>query len=405
MSNSTKLPQKFQARVPVVATLKIGEVESAGGKARPKKLDYMRICGASATAAGTYPDHPAYSDFNGRKPRELTIELPSDDPHVNLELVYAMAGRGAILCRGNGVDAERRQDPRGTVSADVPFQKLPDGTCGESCPFFKTGACKLASTLRFRIPAGTGEGTVATPLGSIVQFRSTSWNSGQDLLGAMEAIKSLTGGVLARIPLRLHMTEQSRRAITTNGRQATSFWTLGLSFPGDESELVAAVGKALKLKADMAAVSIPSLEDRLRAQPSDLLTDLPAEEALAVAAEFYPALPTRLPAEPAMPAADQPAAETEAQAPEPLAEAQPAAESKPAPADEGARPSQRAMIQRYASKIPGLDMAALTALLDKPPADGGWTQAQTKAFINTQMLPNSEKAFRDLGLVPAKGAA
>lgn len=88
----SKLPEKFRPRVPVVGCLKIGEVEvGSGGKARPKKLDHFRHCGPSATAGGVSPDHPAVAEMNKAKLKELTVELVSDDPKINLEVVYAIA--------------------------------------------------------------------------------------------------------------------------------------------------------------------------------------------------------------------------------------------------------------------------------------------------------------------------
>lgn len=409
----TVLPEKFKARVPVVGTLKVGDVEMAGDKARPKKLDYFRLCGASATAKGTYPDHPAMGEFNKAHSRSLTVELVSDDPSINMEVVYAMAGRGAILCRGNGTTAERRLDARGAMIADAPFQPVAEGTCGESCEFFKRNACKLASTLRFRIPNNT-------PLGAVWQFRSTSWNSASDLLGAMEAISGMTGGVLARIPMKLFMTEQRRQALTDRGRSSTNFWSLGLAFDGDEEALIAAVAKATKLKADMAALAMPTLEDRLKAQEPELLSkDLAPLEEAALAAEFFPELPTIIPQEPASAPSQQaqaPAGETseahDAEGPTPSSNAvgDPAAsegeattslvspsnppEPIPAQASKEAdiSPSQRGLILKHSARVKGLDRKALEALLE------GMKKKAASALI-TDLLTNAESAFKKLGVV------
>jgi len=418
----TDLPEKFKARIPVVGTLKIGDVEMAGDKARPKKLDYFRLCGASATAKGTYPDHPKMADFNKEHSRSLTVELVSDDPSVNLEVVYAVAGRGAILCRGNGASAERRLDARGAMIADAPFQPVAEGTCGEKCEFFKKNACKLASTLRFRIPGHTD-------LGAVWQFRSTSWNSCSDLLGAMEAISGLTGGVLARIPLKLFMTEQRRQALTDRGRSSTNFWSLGLSYEGDEEALIAAVAKATKLKADMAALAMPTLEDRLKAQEPELLSkDLEPLEEAAIAAEFFPGMPTTFPVETAEgavastdqeppageagaihdaegptpssnavgdPAASEGEAHSEA-SPSPNPESEPAASPASVPFPPSTEPkitgSQSGLILKHSGRVKGLDRKALETLLK------GKTKKEASALI-TEVLADAEGAFKKLGVV------
>jgi len=416
----SSLPSKFKARIPVVGNLKIGDVEGGSGSARPKKLDYMRICGPSPTNSGTYPNHPSFKDFNDAKKRELTIELVADDPSVNLEVVYAMAGRGAILCRGNGVSAERRLNDRGAMVSEAPFVPVAEGECGEKCPFFKQAACKLASTLRFRIPGHTD-------MGAIYQFRTTSWNTAQDLLGAMQNLSAMTGGVLARMPLRLFMHEQRRQIVANGKRTGSSFWTLGVSFDGSEEDLIAAVSKANKLKADMKALSIPTLEDRLRTQESDLLTgDLTSAEELAIAAEFFPGVPTTIPAaDPAQevvdennaaeagptPSSDEPASTTvgasaasidgEAKAPEAQASTldQPEAPAPaPAPAPTTATadlitPSQRGMILKHAARVAGVDSKKLETLL-KP-----WTKKQASTWISDQLLKSAETAFKGLGVV------
>lgn len=412
------LPTKFKGRIPIVGTLKIGDVEDKGGTARPKKLDHMRLCGASATARGNYPDHPAMAEFNGAKAKSITIELVSDDPSVNLEVVYAMSGRGAILCRGNGTTAERRLDARGAMTADAPFSPVAEGTCGESCEFFKRGACKLASTLRFRIPGHTD-------LGSLWHMRTTSWNTAQDLLGAQQAIAALTGGSLARIPLRLFMTEQHRKALTEKGRTSSNFWTLGLSFEGSEEDLIAAVAKAQKLKADMAAVAMPTLEDRLKAQKPELLADdLPAAEELAFAAEFSD-LPTQLPASPEAPnpqapegaASDAPGpaeeapssnavgdpagSEGEAQAIAAASPSQPEAQAEapaPPPAESGSSKEpritdpQRNLLLKHSGRVKGLNRSELEAKL------GGLSKREASDLI-TSVLTDAEGAFTKLGVV------
>lgn len=282
--NETVLPASFAPRVPIVGTLKIGDV--IGGKV--SKLEYMRLCTASATGDNRYEDHPDFKEFNDGKNKSINIELVSDEPRVNLDIVYNMGGNGFIVCRGDGTNASRRIGPDGKISTDAAFQKLPEGTCGEGCPFAQSGKCKLASTLYFRIPGRTA-------IGSVWQFRTKAINSAQDLLGAMHALKAITGGVLARIPLKIFMTEQKRRPVTDKGRTTSHFWTLGIAFDGDEEELIQAVAKARKLARDMAELSMPSLEQRLKDQPSDLLEDMDEAEERAYAAEFWPVDIERVP--------------------------------------------------------------------------------------------------------------
>lgn len=391
------LPTHFRPRVPVAGTLKIGDIEERAGKSLPKKLDHLRFCGPSATASGQYPDRPDMAAENKAKAKAVTVELVSDEPAVNLEVAYVMAGRGHVLCRGNGIKAERRMDAKGIISPDQGFRPLSDGTCGESCPFFRQGKCKLASTLRFRIPE-------RTDLGSVWQFRSTSWNTAQDLLGAMAAIKELTGGILARIPLRLFMTEQRRNPLTDTGRTSSSFWTLGLSYQGTETDLIEAVRVARDTKSKMDGLRIPTLETRLASQSNELLADLPASEERAVAAEFFPG-PT---------GTDAPAGEAkDPSAPEesPVSEAPPVADATDGASDMQAIPSAQAraqapakpslallttnqagLIRRHSGRVKGIQADQLEGAL------ATMTKADASTFI-TRMMADADAAFGSLGVV------
>jgi len=275
--NDTILPAHFAPRVPIVGTLKIGDV--VGSKA--VKLGHMRLCTASATGDNRYDDHPDMKEFNSGKNTSIEIELVSDDPRVNLDIVYNMGGNGFIVCRGNGTTAERRLMSDGKISSEAAFQKLPDGKCGEACPYYQSGKCKLASTLYFRIPGKTA-------IGSVWQFRTKAWNTAQDLLGAMQSLKDITGGVLARMPLTVFMTEQKRRPVQDSKRVTSHFWTLGLAFNGDEEQLIQAVSRARRLARDMRELAMPSIEERLKSQPSELLEDLDEAEERAFCAEFCP---------------------------------------------------------------------------------------------------------------------
>lgn len=273
----TTLPTSFEPRVPVAGNLKIGDLN---GKGYPIKLDYIRFCTASATKDGRFPNHPGFDAENASKSKTFTVELISDDPAVNLEIAWVMAGRGSVLCRGNGVEAMRRLTPAGKIDPNANFEPMPEGTCGDKCPFAKQRKCKMASTLRFRIPN-------RTPLGSVWQFRTTSWNTAQDLLGAMENLKALTGGTLARLPLDFTMTEQRRNPIVDGQRQATNFQTVSLVFNGDESQLLDLLEKSEALKSRYASLGIKSIEDRIREQGPTIGHET-EEDALALNLEFFP---------------------------------------------------------------------------------------------------------------------
>ncbi len=280
----TLLPEGFRPKVPVVGTVKIGDVSASGssGKApAPVKLDHFRYCKASPSRTGRFEDHPDFAAENARKPKSVKIELVSDDPAMNLELGRVMAGRGVVLCRGGAAGtAERRMDASGRIDPNLEFMALPDGSCSDACPYAKQKKCKVASTLRFRIPEHT-------PLGNLWQLRSTSWNTAQGLLGAMEAIKELTGGTLARIPLALTITETRRSVVAQNERTGTTFFTVGMAFDGDEEDLLKALEKAHSVKVRLKAMGLVDVEERLRQQGPTIGHEDEAE-AFALQVEHFP---------------------------------------------------------------------------------------------------------------------
>jgi hypothetical protein len=230
--SGTLLPDGFKARIPEVGTLKIGDAKRTGDRIVPQKLDHFRVCGPQPTSDGIYPDHPDFAAYNASHSRQLKIELLSDNPELNLEVARVLGGRGSLVCRGNGREAWRRQHPDGRVNTVAEFSRLKDGECGDHCPFAKDRRCKMATTLRFAIPGHT-------PIGACWKFRSTSWNTMQDLIGSMQRLRVMTDGILAGLPLTLYMTEQVRSYIANGAKSRSTFWTLAVGYMGSEMDLLA----------------------------------------------------------------------------------------------------------------------------------------------------------------------
>lgn len=364
----TVLPETFVPRIPVAGTIKIGNATRVGDKVRPEKLDHFRYAGAQPTKDGLYPDHPDFAEENAKHLKRIPIELISNDTAVNVEINRVMGGRSFITCKGNGVVGWRRMVPGDTKlmpNDKQEFVKLPEGTCGDNCPFHKARKCKTNCILRFRIPG-------ATPLGSVWQFRS-GWNSTQDILGSMDQLKTLTGGQLARLPFHLIISEQIRQPLVNGNRQTTRFWSVSIGFLGDELELIEALVKAKKIEEGYASLGIKldAVEQAILKgqQEGEVMADLlDRDQERAFAVHFLPdgdegtTVPDLEPigTTPAAPQAPPPPAAPKAE-PKPRAAAKPKEEPKPA-----AQPQQ-------APLLPDEEIPAEVLALVFPKAADAWT--------------------------------
>jgi len=245
------------------------------------KLSHFWYATGSATSQGYHGAHPDFAQENASKPKEVRIELVSDDPEVNLEIGRTMNGRGVVLCHSDAAGkAMRRMKPNGTIDPNSEFVEVQAGSCGDHCPFSRQKQCKLASVLRFRIPG-------RTPLGHVWQFRTLGWNSAQELLGSMVTLREMAGGHLAGMPLKLTIHEQKRSPIVNGARQTTTFYSVGLAFDGEDMDaLMDAVEKAQVQKARASKLGVMDLEAQLKAQGATIGRE-DENEARSVTLEFF----------------------------------------------------------------------------------------------------------------------
>lgn len=420
----TTMPESFAPRTPKAGVIKIGDVIKTGqgdsARIRPEKLDHFRICGPQPTQDGQYPDHPDFVEENKAKPTKIKIEFISDNPEVNLELNRVYAHRDTILCKGTGTVAHRRQrngkdDPLGE------FAPMPEGTCGDHCPYAKSRKCKISSTLRFRIPGHT-------PMGWIWEFRSSGWNSAQNLLGSMRDILALTDGVLARMPIHMMIQEERRKILNQakDGRMSTKFWSVSIAYLGEEEDLLADLERVMSIRKRYEALGKSSdvmEKEILSARASgnilgDLVADRDTERAFAL--EYFPEsedgtlvsnLGTTRPAMPTPPpAVEPPKAEPK---PEPKAEPKPAPRAKAASKAEAKTPdadkareipdavqAYAAMNQKVASfaEFMVLAQAAMVALTYKSSEGGTLSEddRRTRAIESGDTFAKSIDEFAEI---------
>ncbi len=221
-------------------------------------------------------------------PEELQIMIADDDPDVAFphHLGYWI-GRGKCLCRGNGVDAERREHFLKAVGDEerrapmVPEQqlaalraKVQAGDFGawmkmkcppDICRYYneadeKKPRCKVSGRLFLTLPA------YRPMLGGVYVWTTGSLESVRSVAFSLDEIRLRTGGILEGIPLRLKVY---RKTDQVEGHGAMSSYKVALIFdPGKDvlADLALAerAAKVLDARSRLKSDDLTALRERRR---------------------------------------------------------------------------------------------------------------------------------------------
>lgn len=238
----------------------------------PVKLDYFIVTGLDRDDTGNFRRDEAIHKRIGDKPKDIPVRLLYDDPILNFPTRYACYVGKVLWCSGDGEIAARMtpdNKARTEVACPCP-RKEPDYTGKDKC--------KMNGNLSMLIDGVGG-------VGGVHKFRTTSYNSITGLLSSLSFIKSVTGGVLANIPLNL--TVRPKQAMTPEGQQQTVY-VVGAEYPGDIRELQQQ-GHQIALDRATTHMSIELIENearRLLSAPIDV--PLPGDDNSDIVEEYYP---------------------------------------------------------------------------------------------------------------------
>jgi hypothetical protein len=239
-------------------------------------------------ADGNFLRDEAIHAVLGDKPTEIPIRLLYDDPAINFPSRYACFVGRSLFCAGDGETAVRQINGMGaTVECTCERADLAYGG---------TDKCKMNGALSVMIDGVGG-------LGGVWKFRTTSYNSILGIMSSLSFLRSVTGGPLAGLPLKLVIRE--KQGVTPKGEPVTIF-VVAVEFAGDLSELMAH-GHRVALERAKTHMSITHIEDEARRvlalAPPDV--PLPGDIVDDVVEEFYPAqaVVTDAPPRPVKPAA------------------------------------------------------------------------------------------------------
>ncbi len=157
------------------------------------------------------------------KPKEIPIIFLFDDIDLNFQTSFAFYQGAKCLCRGDGETSERhclkagKQNVfAGTDNKNNPVFEMMDVKAGamakvecdpDICPFMQPNSdgitkCKPSGILSCLIPASMN-------IGGVYRFRSHSWNTLSNILASLELIKTITGGILVGLPMKLQMLKKA----------------------------------------------------------------------------------------------------------------------------------------------------------------------------------------------------
>lgn len=239
----------------------------------PQKLDHFVVTTLERGADDNFERDDEIHARLGDAPTTIPIRLLYDNPTVNFPTRYACYVGRSLWCHGDGEIAQR-------------LDKEGDGVHEVSCPcprkepgYARQDKCKMNGVLSVLIDDAGG-------IGGVWKFRTTSYNSIVGILSSLAFIRSVTGGVLANIPLLL--TLRPKRAQAPDGTPVL-IYVVGVEFRGDVAALQATAHQ-IALDRARTHISIQEIETEARRMLalSPPNAPLPGDVASDVVEEFYP---------------------------------------------------------------------------------------------------------------------
>jgi hypothetical protein len=248
--------------------------DGSGTYMLPVKYDHFEIVTMQRDAAGRFIKDSALMDRlmqaqNVQKLLEIPIRLLFDDPDLNFFTRYAAYSGKSIWCSGDGEEAQRIGKDGKFSPVQCPCEHLEATYAGQI-------KCKPLGNLRCLI-----EGV--DRVGGIWSFRTTSWNTVNAILSSMALIRTITGGPLAGIPLKMVLAPKTVN--TPDGKSMVAY-IVSLEYRGAEEKLAELGYEIARRRAEhQIRMDMVEVEARkLLVAPHQEPVELQAE----TAAEFYP---------------------------------------------------------------------------------------------------------------------
>jgi len=256
---------------PILGRISIGKVVEKNGMRLPEKDDQFTITSQIQSKEG-WLSHPLDAELRKGSPdsklRSIPIRLLFNDPDLNLRAEYSLFDRqkGRPLCVGNGEQCRR--------TCNGAIQSLPC-PAPEGCELAKAG-CKPYGRLNVRI--GDDD-----ELGSFI-FRTTGFNSIRTLAARLSYFHSVSGGLLACMPLELKLRGKS----TTQSHRTAIFYADITVREGMTLEQAIAEAKATDERRKAVGFDQSALAQAARLGFQNAAFETSEEEVPEILEEFYP---------------------------------------------------------------------------------------------------------------------
>jgi hypothetical protein len=180
----------------------------------PVKFDHFVVKKLARDQHGNLVPDKAIMDKIGPNARTLKGILMYDSIEMNFPTRYALYSGKKCICQGNGETAEWND----------PNEGLKKIKCvGKDCKYMTAKKCKPNGRLYMILELNQ-------KVGGAHVFRTTSWNSIQNILSSLAYIKIQTGGKLAGITFELEMIKKH------TGEHGNTE-TVNIHYAGTETEL------------------------------------------------------------------------------------------------------------------------------------------------------------------------
>ena len=228
----------------------------------PVKFDHFVVTTMNKTENGDFEPDTEIMECLGEAPVKIPVRLPHDTTELNFPTCYAYYDSAKCQCRGDGETA---------ITAEGNMVKCNPETCKQ----FQEKKCKPNGVLSVILDD-------APRVGGVYKFRTTSWNSINNLIASMEFIRRLTNGMLAGLPLMLTLTPKHTTIPGT--KMPTTIYMVNLEYRGSLKEMSEARREALETRKEMKY----SIEDFEKLAIAEIEAPEDPEEAKDIQQEFYP---------------------------------------------------------------------------------------------------------------------
>jgi hypothetical protein len=246
------------------------EKQGGGTYQLPQKLDHFLVTTLERGKDNNFVIDEQIHSIIGKEPKSIPVKLLFDDIALNFQCRYACYNGKTLFCSGDG-EVALRMNPGSAERIEV---QCP---CNRQDPTYTgTDKCKINGTLSVMIDG-------VNSVGGIHKFRTTGYNSTVGILSSLTLIRSLTGGFLAGLPLRMSIQPK----VCTNPVDGSSqtVYVVGIEFAGTMDDLYGKTLAIAQKNADFRARMI-HVEDEVKkliSVDSSLI-----DEAGDIQEEFYP---------------------------------------------------------------------------------------------------------------------